>query len=247
MTILILLGAIVLVFIAAVLFVNAIEWVGFRLRLGGSFVGAIIAPLFTSIPEMTVFLVAVFAYKGAAGQEIGLGTLFGQPFMASSLSYGLVGIAALIGFLVKRRSNTTLAIDKTLAIPYTFITILFPLTLVPAFWHASAVKPIFGAIFLGAFVYYVWLMYRRKETELIEEASDPYFGKVLPKSGSGKIAAALIQLIVAVALLYYGSEQLVGSVDKISQGIGISALGVALIIVPAATAIPETTSALIGV
>lgn len=116
-----------LVFMAAVIFVNAIEYLGCRFHLGGSFVGAILAPLFTSFPELTVFLVAVFAHGGEVREEIGIGTLFGQPFMASSLSYGLVGIAALIGYLAKRRNNAVLTVDKTLAIPYIFYYSPFPL------------------------------------------------------------------------------------------------------------------------
>ena len=238
-------ASLVLVFVAAVIFVNAIEWIGCRLRLGGSFVGAILAPLFTSFPELTVFLVAVFAYNGKAGQEIGIGTLFGQPFMASSLSYGLVGVAVLIGYLIKKRTNTVLVVDKTLSIPYIFITVLFPLTLVPSFLGVSLIKHLFGLIFLGAFVYYIWLMYQRRMAELIEDASEPYFCKIAPKTMPFLMTGAIVQLIVAVILLYLGSKTMVHSVDVLATSIGISAMGLALIIVPAATAIPETTSALI--
>ena len=244
-TILILLGSIAIIFVAALIFVNAIEWIGCRLRLGGSFVGAILAPLFTSVPELTVFLVAVYAYKGAAGEEIGIGTIFGQPFMASSLSYGLVGIAALIGYWLKKRNSAVLVIDKTLAIPYIFITVLFPLTLVPAFLGISIAKPIFGVLFLVAFVFYVRQMYKRRMAESIEDADTPYFCKVAPKSMPGQMVGAIAQLIVAVFLLYIGSEKVVGSVDVLAKGLGISPMGLALIVIPAATAIPETSSALI--
>lgn len=230
---------------ASIIFVNTIEWLGSRLRLGSSFVGAILAPLFTSFPELTVFLVAVFAYKGQAGEAIGLGTLFGQPFMASSLSYGLVGVAVLVGYLMKRRKTTVLVIDKTLAIPYVFITILFPLTLVPALLGIDILKPIFGAFFLGTFIYYVWLMYKRRMADLIENADAPYFSRIAPKSSRGQMGGAITQLVVAVLLLYLGSVKMVGAVDGLAQGMGISPMGLALIIIPAATAIPETASAII--
>ena len=59
------------------------------------------------------------------------------------------------------------------------------------------------------------------------------------------MAIAVVQLLAAVALLYFGSQRLVGAVDVLSANIGMSPLGLALIIVPAATAIPETASALI--
>lgn len=70
----------ILVIVAAILFTNAIEYLGYRMNWSGSFVGAVLAPLFTSFPELTVFLVAIFLYGGEAGEEIGIGSLYGQPF-----------------------------------------------------------------------------------------------------------------------------------------------------------------------
>lgn len=141
----------IIVFTAAMLFVNAVEYVGWKFHLGSSFIGAILAPLFTSFPEMIVFLVAVFVYWGISGEAIGIGTLFGQPFMASSLSYGLVGVAALIGYYLKRRDDLVLEVDRTLITPYLFITLLFPLTLVPAIIGYSYA---FGVFFLSTYVVY---------------------------------------------------------------------------------------------
>ena len=244
-TIIQLLISMVVVFVAAVIFVNAIEYLGFRLRLGGSFVGAIISPLFTSFPELTVFLVAVFSLKGGAGEEIGTGTLLGQPFMASSLSYGLVGVAARVGFWLKRRSSASLKVDKSLVIPYVFITILFPLTLVPSLLGGGPIKYLFGLVFLAAFLVYVGMMFRKKGADLIKECDDCYLYRYGYKALRSHLLAGLIQIAVAVALLYFGSHRMVGAVNDLATGLGMSALGLALIIVPAATAIPETASALI--
>lgn len=241
-----LLGSMIVVLFAAIIFVNAVEYIGYKLNLGHSFVGAIIAPLFTSIPELTVFLVAIFAVGKTAGQDVGIGTLFGQPFMASSLSYGLVGVAAIVGFLIGRRKESFLVINRGLAIPYVFITILFPLTVVPGLLATSSIKNAFGLIFLGAFVFYIWLMFQRKGEELIEEeAEDCYLHRYGGKIFRWPLVAALIQIVVAAAGLYVGSEAMVDSVIVLAEGIKMSALGLALIVVPAATAIPETTSALI--
>jgi cation:H+ antiporter len=236
--VLMLIASMVIVFIAAMLFVNAIEYLGFRLELGGSFVGAILAPLFTSFPELIVFLVAVFAYTGEAGEEIGIGTVFGQPFMASSLSYGLVGLVVIVGYYLKKRDDLVLEVDKTLVIPYAFISVLFPLTIVPAIIGGHH---LFGLLFLASYVGYIWMMYKRRMAETIEDAEMPYACGIIKHP----LFAGFIQLFAAVVLLYIGSERLVSSVDILARNIGISPLGLALIIVPAATAIPETTSALI--
>ena len=245
-TLLELLGSMIVVLLAAVIFVNAVEYIGYKLNLGHSFVGAIVAPLFTSIPELTIFLVAVFAVGQTAGQEVGIGTLFGQPFMASSLSYGLVGLAVLIGFLIKNRHRSYLVFERNLAIPYVFITILFPLTVVPGLLAASGlVQYFFGLVFFGAFLLYIWIMFRRREEGLIEEAGDCYLYRYGGKIIRLPLLSALIQILVAAAALYIGSRWMVDSVIALASSINMSPLGLALIMVPAATAIPETTSALI--
>jgi cation:H+ antiporter len=227
-----------IVFIAALLFVNAIEYLGSVFELGGSFVGAILSPLFTSLPELIVFIVAVFFSGAVSGEEIGIGTIFGQPFMASSLSYGLVGITVVLGFYFKKREDLVLEVNRTLIIPYALISIVFPLTLAPAI---LGFNKLFGLLFLMIYVGYTISMYKSGMSEKIEDADDPYVCAVIPNRKLGGV----IQLIAAVILLYYGSHGLVNSVDAISREAGISALGLALIIIPAATAIPETASALI--
>ncbi len=230
-----LLGSIVMVFLAAMLFVNTVEYVGCRMALGSSFMGAIISPLFTSLPEMVVFLVAIFV---AREESIGVGTVFGQPFMASSLSYGLVGIAAIIGYLLKKRNDLTFDVDRSLVIPYVFVTILFPLTIVPSI---VGFHKLFGLIFLASYLYYVWMMYRKRMAEVIEEADDLYICRLIPHP----TFSVIIQAMCSVILLYIGSEKLVESVKVLALQTGISEMGLALVIVPMATAIPETTSAII--
>lgn len=231
-------AGIVTVFIAAFIFVNALEYIGYRFQLGGSFVGAILAPVFTSFPEMIVFLVAVFFSGIESGEAIGVGTLFGQPFMASSLSYGLVGVSALAGFYLKKRDHLALEVDKSLLIPYIFITFLFPATLLPAVLNCC--NYLFGILFLSAFVFYMFMMYQRRAVDVIEDAETPYLYKIIPHPSS-----SFIQLFIAVILLYFGSKSLVEGVDIAAQHLNISPFGLALIIVPAATAIPETASALV--
>lgn len=237
----ILAGAIGVVF-AAVIFTNGIEFLGHKMNWSGSFVGAILAPLFTSFPELIVFLVAVFAYGGHSGEEIGIGTIYGQPFMASSLSYGLVGLVVILGYMLKTRDDLVLEVERALIIPYVFITILFPFTIVPALLPGLHVKILFSILFLGSYVFYVWLMYNRRMIEIIEEEVDkPYFIKVF----RNEHLSLILQLVTSVVFLYYCSEMLVSSVDQVSKNLAIAPLAISLIIIPAVTAIPETASALI--
>lgn len=244
-TILILLGSIVLVFFSSFLFVNALEWSGHHLKLGSSFVGAILSPLFTSLPELIVILIAIFFSPGASGPAIGIGTIFGEPFMASSLSYGLVGISVLLGFLAKKRADVIMEVDRTLALPYIFIIILFPLTLIPGFIHIVWLRYFFGFFFLALFIVYARLMYNRRTAELIEESEELTLSRWVSESPRYQPGVLGIQTAIAVTALYFGSRFLVSSVATISTNIDISPLGLALIIIPAATAIPETVTALI--
>ncbi len=227
-----LITGIIVVFLASMLFVNAIEYAGFLLKLGTSFIGAILSPLFTSLPEMIVFLVAVFV---ARAESIGVGTIFGQPFMASSLSYGLVGLAVIFGYKAGKRVGTELKVDRSLAIPFAFVTVLFPLTLLPDF---VGYHKLFGMIFLISYLVYVVVMVGWKG-ETLEEPNDLYVCPSSPKLG------IVIQICCAIILLYIGSDWLVESVKRIAIEFGISELGLALIVVPMATAIPETASAII--
>ena len=152
--------------------------------------------------------------------------------MASSLSYGLVGLAALVGFLVKRREKSDLTVERSLAIPYVFITILFPLTVAPGLISGSPiVKNVFGLIFFGAYVLYIWMMFQRRKEGLIEEVDDCYLYRYGGKIIRLPLVSALIQILVAAAGLYFGSEGLVDSVIALAQGISMSTLGLALIVV----------------
>ena len=228
---------IIIVFVAALLFVNTIEYIGFKFKLSSSFVGAILSPLFTSFPEMVIFLVAILVVRE---EKIGIGTILGQPFMASSLSYGLVGIAAIFGYYLKKRKDLIFYVDRSLVIPYVFVTSLLPLTLVP---DLIGFNKLFGVILLFSYFYYFKLMYQKGsvEIETIEDANDIYAFKLIPN----KMIATIIQLIFSVILLYIGSKELVYSVKELALTLGVSEMGLALIIVPAATAIPETSTAII--
>jgi cation:H+ antiporter len=236
-----LIAGMLLVFVASVLFVNAMEYLGGRFRLGSSLVSATLAPVFTSMPELVVFIVAIFAFGGSGGEKIGLGTIFGEPFMASSLSYGLTGMVILAGYRLKARNDRVLKVDRGLITPYIFITALFPATLLPALIGGSLVRYAFASIFLASYVIYVILMVKRTGGDIMEVVDEPYFHRLL-KNGLG---AGALQLAIAAALLYWASSLLVQAVNAVSVAVGISALGLSIILIPAATAIPETISALI--
>ena len=131
--IVLLLLSILIVFISALLFVNAIEFLGSQYKIGGPFVGSILSPLFTSLPELIVLIIALFGLGGVNGEAVGVGTIFGEPLMASSLFYGLVGILALAGYYLKKREQNSpgrYLISRTIYLRYH--TVSFNLSTLPS-------------------------------------------------------------------------------------------------------------------
>ncbi|MDP8012044.1 MAG: sodium:calcium antiporter [Thermoplasmata archaeon] len=233
-----LITSILLVFFSSLLFVNAVEYVGFKLNLSKSFIGTIISPLFTSFPELVIFLVAVFEIGSYSGSQEAIGTIFGETFMSSSISYTLVFFSILVGSVTIKNFKKTIRVEKTLSIPYIFISILFPFTLLPYFIHITYI-PI-AIIFLLAYIIYFYIIYKNNEAEMFEETEKPYFAKFI----GNKLGTAL-QIFISALLIYLGSRFLLNSILSISMNLHLSILAISIVLIPSATAIPETITAMI--
>lgn len=229
-----------LIFVSTVVFTNTIEHIARKMRWTHSFTGAIIAPLVTSFPELTVFVIAVFIYRGTSGTEIGIGTILGEPFMASTIAYALVFVSIAFAMFFSKRKRRDLKVERILRLPYAFIVILFPLILVPYFFNILILKYLFALLFLGSYGYYMLLMYRNRAAEHVEESGALLLNRFLAPN-----IALISQLILSVAGIYFGSSILVQSIEQVSVNTGLSALATAIILVPVGTAIPETLSAMI--
>ncbi len=232
-------ASILIVFFGSLIFVNAIEYVGGLLNWSKSFMGAIISPFFTSFPELVVFIVAIFSADHVQGHDIAIGVIFGEPFISSSLAYTLV-LAAIIGSLfIRKGRRRTMDVDKGLVYPYAFVSVLYPF-LILAGYLTRSLNFVLGIVFLAAYVIYVYIMYKEESSLLEEEQEEPFLGKFMnPKY------AAVIQLVAAILLLYVGSEMIVHSISDLSTSVGIDALTLSIVIIPFATVIPETLTAMI--
>lgn len=235
-----LLVSVVAVLVASVLFVNAIEYIAGRFRWSHSFTGAIVTPLFTSVPELFIFLLAIFAYAGGKGHEIGLGTIFGEPFMVSTLSYFLVLLSVVVAILLGKSNSRAFTVEKEMQLPYVFIAILFPWLLIPGLIHSMVLQYLMGAVYLFLYVVYI-LLVRRTATEGIEEEGEtPYFVRMFHKP-----QYTILQVAIAVILLYLGSTLLIESITQIAGSRIGTALSLSIILIPVATAIPETVAGMI--
>src|SRR5918995_6955360 len=90
----------------ALLFTNAVEWIGHRLAMGEGAVGSLLAAVGTAMPETLIAIVALLG--GAAGSEdVAIGAIVGAPFLLATLAMGLVGLFAFI-YRGKRSQGTRL-------------------------------------------------------------------------------------------------------------------------------------------
>src|ERR687892_924462 len=78
----------------ALLFTNAVEWLGHRLALAEGAVGSLLAAVGTAMPESFIPIVAVIG--GAEGSaEVAIGAIVGAPFLLATIAMMLVGLSAL--------------------------------------------------------------------------------------------------------------------------------------------------------
>ena len=79
----------------ALLFTNAVEWIGHRLKLGEGAVGSLLAAVGTAMPETLIAIVALIGANEGADQ-VAIGAIVGAPFLLGTLAMGLVGLFAYL-------------------------------------------------------------------------------------------------------------------------------------------------------
>src|SRR5260370_36837668 len=88
---LLLLASAAAIYVACEWLVNAVEWLGRRLRVGPLAVGPILAAFGTALPESVVTFVAVVFGTGASQKNIGVGAAMGGPLVLATIAYGVTG------------------------------------------------------------------------------------------------------------------------------------------------------------
>jgi cation:H+ antiporter len=99
--VLLLLGCAVSIYLACEWFVNAVEWLGVRMKVGRLAVGTILAAAGTALPESVVTLVAVLFGSPEHGNDIAVGAAMGGPLVVGTIAYGVTG-----AMLIWRKTHT---------------------------------------------------------------------------------------------------------------------------------------------
>ena len=93
MDVVLLVASFMVILAGALLFTNAVEWIGHRLGLGGA-VGSLLAAVGTAMPETLIAIVALIGTTKS--EDVAVGAIVGAPFLLATLAMGLVGLVAYI-------------------------------------------------------------------------------------------------------------------------------------------------------
>jgi cation:H+ antiporter len=240
----------ILILVAAEVFVNALEHLGERLGISEGVTGSIFAAVGTALPETIVPLLAIFAgtENQRINEEIGVGAILGAPLMLSTLSLFLMGLSVwqrrgTHGHLTPEKRGLTRDLNFFLA---AFSLAAFAL-FVPH--DDPAARAVLGVVMVLIYFFYV-LFTVKASAGLVKdghatEAEEPMFlaRLGLPTTWS----TILLQLGLALALLVGGAKGFIHAIESAAPLLGISALVLSLMIVPLATELPEKVNSILWI
>ncbi len=251
MTFALLLGALIVIFLGAEAFTNALEHLGQRLKISEGVTGSIFAAVGTALPETIVPIVAVFVNGGTrqgVGAEVSVGAILGAPMMLSTLTLFLVALVAATrrGWAgVFRPERSGLMRDLSwflLAFSLSAGAIFVP--------HASRlVRALMALILVLIYFVYILLTVRASARLVMDghgtEADHPLH---LARIGLAEhMATIVLQLAAGLVLIVFGARGFVYGVEGLSARSGISALVLSLLIIPIATELPEKINSILWI
>ena len=245
LTILLLLGSAIVIYLSCEYFVNGVEWVGQQSGISKNATGTVLAAFGTALPESVVTFVAVVFGHDAAQKEIGVGAAIGGPLVLATIAYAVVGWAFLANNKKKRgtyflpaSAGTQLIRDQKWFMSIFVFKIGLGLV-------AFAFKPWLGLLFLLAYAAYV-----RQEMMADGEAGsvddlEPL--KIRPRDQAPARLWPLLQTGAALVVIFLSSQVFVHQIEAIGPWLGLPPQLVALLLSPIATELPEILNAVIWV
>jgi cation:H+ antiporter len=222
----------------ALLFTNAVEWLGYRLNLGEGAVGSLLAAVGTAMPET---LIAIVALVGATqSEEVAVGAIVGAPFLLATLAMGLVGLTAYLYRHRRRQGIELWAHVPTLDRDLIFFLIFFGLGLALGFGAPEEVRIPAGIVFFLAYPIYVWrTLVRGGDTQAEETLNPLILERRASRQENPSMVAAAIQFLVGLGAMIGGAHLFVEEVLHVAEDIGAEATVLSLILAPLATELPE--------
>ena len=267
--ILTLLGCAVAIYVACEWFVNAIEWVGVRLKVGTLAVGTILAAAGTALPESIVTLVAALGSDPHA-KQLAVGAAMGGPLALATIAYGVTGAMLLMhrraqwralrassatevsatgaehaDFDVLAHEDLLTGVDGSrLARDQGWFLAIFVFK-VGLGLVAFALKPWLGVVFFAMYALY-FVREMRDDAEAHSDADlEPL--KLQPGREVPTAWALATQTIAALGVVFVASHLFVQQLEWAGPALGLPAAVTALLLSPIATELPELMNAIIWV
>ena len=222
----------------ALLFTNAVEWIGHRLEIGEGAVGSLLAAVGTAMPET---LIAIVALVGATkSEDVAIGAIVGAPFLLGTLAMGLVGLFA---YLYRRRRQGGIELSAhvpTLDRDLVFFLAFFALALGLGLGAPEEVRIAAGILFFASYPIYVWrTLIRGGETQDEETLNPLYMERRSRRSTNPSLVIAVIQFLIGLGAMVGGAHLFVEELLHVAEDIGVEAIVLSLILAPLATELPE--------
>jgi cation:H+ antiporter len=225
----------------ALLFTNAIEWVGHKLNLGEGAVGSLLAAVGTAMPETLIPIVAIIG--GSVGSsEVAIGAIVGAPFLLATIAMALVGVSAL-AYVKRRPQGHRLDVHvETLDRDLMFFMVFFGLALVIGLFDTPRfVEIIAGAVFLLAYAWYVRETIKNGGDASEAHEMDPL---VMDRRSERHDSPPpntimILQLLLGLGAMVGGAHLFVEELLSVAEHLGVSAIILSLILAPLATELPE--------
>ncbi|MGZ5346261.1 MAG: sodium:calcium antiporter [Solirubrobacterales bacterium] len=237
MNVILLVASFAIILAGALLFTNAIEWIGHKLGLGEGAVGSLLAAVGTALPET---LIAIVALVGATkSEDVAIGAIVGAPFLLATLAMGLVGLTA---YTYRRRRVQGITLEAhvpTLDRDLAFFMVFFGLSLALGFGAPEAVRLPAGVAFFGAYVAYVAFTLRGGGETQDHETLNPLIMARQQRSQNPPTSTAVFQVLVGLAAMVGGAHLFVEELVHFAEEIGVEAIVLSLILAPLATELPE--------
>jgi cation:H+ antiporter len=234
-----LLLAFAVVLAGALLFTNAVEWIGHKLEVGVGAVGSVLAAVGTAMPETLIAIVALVGTKEGS-EDVAVGAIVGAPFLLATLAMGLVGLFAYM-YRDKRDQGLQLNVHRpTLERDLLFFLVLFAIGGALAWGPPAPLRIGVGIAFLVAYVAYISLTLKGGGEVQSEESLNPLiFERRSEYREDPSMLLCVLQLLVGLGAMVGGAHLFVEELLNLAESIGAEPLVLALILAPLATELPE--------
>ncbi|HET9592768.1 MAG TPA: sodium:calcium antiporter [Solirubrobacterales bacterium] len=234
-----LLLAFAVVLAGALLFTNAVEWIGHKLEVGVGAVGSILAAVGTAMPETLIAIVALVGVEEGS-EDVAIGAIVGAPFLLATLAMGLVGLFAYL-YRDKRDQGLQLNVHReTLERDLIFFLVLFAIAGALAWGPPAPVRIGVGIAFLLSYLGYIALTLKGGGEVQSEESLNPLiFERRGERREDPSMLLCVVQLLVGLGAMVGGAHLFVEELLSLAKSIGAEPLVLALILAPLATELPE--------